>query len=194
MTSGNQPSTAQRRHVEPPGPAEVLSERIVELGRGLPGWLPRVVLLAAGVGAVLAQAGSGPGWGLLLVLAVFAVLASVFPSSPAPAVLIAAVAVMVTATTGSPLRAEVLVEIPLLHLVHLSAALAGIVPVLARIQPAALRAPGFRFLLVQLVTFGVAGLAALLPTGRNSAQIEVAGLVAVAGLVVLGTRLIGRGR
>jgi hypothetical protein len=40
-----------------------------------------------------------------------------------------------------------------------------------------------RFLAVQAVVFGLVGVAALLPTGRVPAVVEVAGLV---GLVVLG--------
>jgi hypothetical protein len=165
---------------------------ILELGGGWPGWVPRVVVLLAGAGAVgvAAVAAGGLNTGVLVALAVLVGLSAAMPNTPGPAVLIAAVVVLLTLQDGDPLRWSVLVEIPLLHLVHVGAALSAIVPVRALIVPVALLAPARRFLLVQLGVFAVAGFAALLPADRNPAIVEVVGLLAVTGISLLAIRLL----
>ena len=84
--------------------------------------------------------------------------------------------VTVTVVGGDPLRPEVLVEIPLLHLVHLTAAISALLPVRSVIRPAALVAPARRFVLVQVAVFAVVAVAEVLPTGRNTTVVELAGL------------------
>ena len=124
----------------------------------------------------------------------FALVVPAVPGTRAPAVLIAGIAVAVAAGGGGALRPEVLVEIPLVHLVHVAASFAALVPVKAVIKPSAFLRPLRRFVVVQAVTFAVVGIAALLPTGRNPTVVELAGLVASTGLVVLAIRLVTRRR
>jgi hypothetical protein len=100
----------------------------------------------------------------------------------------------VTAGGGDALRPEVLIEIPLLHLVHVAGSFAALVPVRALVRPAALLRPAVRFVAVQAITFAVVGVAAVLPTGRNTTVVELAGLVASTGLVILAIRLVARRR
>lgn len=167
---------------------------ILELGPGWPGWVLRLVLLLAGLGAVAVLLGDGLLPVALTVLVVLALLPAAFPASPAPALLIAAVAVAATVTAGAPLRPEVLVEIPLLHLVHSASSIAALLPIRSVVRPAALVRPAWRFVAVQVVVFAVVGLAVVLPTGRNTIVVELAGLVAASGLVLLAIRLLTRGR
>jgi hypothetical protein len=166
----------------------------VELGAGWPGWVPRVVLLLAGVGAAAALAGNGVDGLALAFILLFALVVPLVPATPSAAILIGAVAVAVAAGPGPALRPEVLVEIPLLHLVHVAAALSALVPYNAVIQPAALWPAARRFVVVQAVTFAVVGVAAALPTGRNTTVVELAGLIASTGLVILAIRMVVRRR
>jgi nitrate reductase gamma subunit len=165
---------------------------ILELGRGLPGWLLRLVLLLAGCGASLALLGDGLITVVLVVLLVLTVVTAAVPASPAPAMLIGAVAIAVAVAGGDPLRPVVLLEIPLLHLVHLTASISALVPLRAVVRPAALARPARRFLFVQIAVFAVVGIAEILPTGQNTIVVELAGLFAVAGLVALAIRLLTR--
>jgi len=173
---------------------EKATERTAELGSGWPGWVPRLVLLLAGVGAATALLGSGVTGIALAFVFLFALVVPVVPATPSAAILIGAVAIAVAAGPGPALRPEVLIEIPLLHLVHVTAALSALVPLNAVIQPAALWPPTRRFVLVQAVTFTAVGLAAALPTGRNTTVVELAGLIASIGLVMLAIRVVVRRR
>jgi hypothetical protein len=136
------------------------------------------------------QEPAGINVAVLIAMAVLVALSAAVPSPPAPALLIAAVSVVVTAHDGDPLRWSVLAEIPLLHLVHLGAALSAIVPVRALIRPTALLRTVIRLVIVQAGTFTVVGFAALLPTGRNPAIVDVAGLLAATSLCLLALRLL----
>ena len=64
----------------------------------------------------------------------------------------------------------------------------------ARPRTGALWPPVRRFVVVQAVTFAVAGLSAALPTGRNTTVVELAGLIASTGLVILAIRVVVRRR
>lgn len=167
---------------------------ILELGRGWPGWVPRVIVLLAGLGAAAALLADDVNSIALGFIVLFALVVPLVPATPAPAILIAGVAVAVAAGGGDPLRPTVLLEIPLLHLVHLAASFAALVPIRAVIRPAALWRPARRFLVVQALTFAVVGVAELLPTGRNPTVVEIAGLIASTGLVVLAIWLVARRR
>jgi len=176
------------------GTAQAAAPPIVELGPGWPGWVLRLLLLTAGFGAVGTLLSDGLSILVLVVLLGLALLTAALPASPAPALLIAAVVITVTVVGGDPLRPEVLVEIPLLHLVHLTAAITALLPVRSVIRPAALVAPARRFVLVQVAVFAVVAVAEVLPTGRNTTVVELAGLIAASGLVLLAIRLLTRGR
>ncbi|HEX9335363.1 MAG TPA: hypothetical protein VF892_05745 [Pseudonocardiaceae bacterium] len=173
---------------------EPTTAAVVELGRGWPGWVPRVILLLAGLAAAIVLAGGDVNSIALGFLIAFAIVLPLVPATPAPAILIGGIAVAVAAGSGDALRPEVLIEIPLLHLVHVAASLAALVPLRAVIRPSALARPARRFVVVQAVTFVVVGVAALLPTGRNPTVVELAGLVAATGLVVLMIWLVSRRR
>ncbi len=166
-----------------PSTAEDAMPAVLELGPGWPVWTLRLALSVVAVGAVLPLFGINVAAFVFLV--VIAALAAGLPSSPAPALLIGAVAVAVTAAGADPLRPAVLVEIPLLHLVHVLAGITALVPTRAVVRPSALLRPARRFVVVQLVVFAVTGLAEILPTGRDTTVVELAGLVAASGLVAL---------
>jgi hypothetical protein len=170
--------------------ADPAAPPVVELGRGWPGWVPRAVLLLAGLAATAVLFANGVNSIALGFIGVFALVLPLVPATPAPAILIGAVAVAVAAGGGDALRPEVLIEIPLLHLVHVAAAFAALVPVRALVRPAALLRPARRFVVVQVVTFVIVGVSALLPTGRNPTVVELAGLVAATGLVLVAIRLV----
>jgi hypothetical protein len=148
----------------------------------------------AGLGAVSVLLGDGIAPFVLALMFLFAVLVSVLPGTPAPAILIGVVAVAVTLVGGDPLRPEVLVEIPLLHLLHVSSSLAAFTPVRATVAPRALLAPTRRFVVVQVVVFAVVAIAEVLPTGRNTTVVELAGLVASTAIALLAIRVLTRGR
>jgi hypothetical protein len=193
-TSGSATSGAATSGTATSGAAQSAVPPIVELGPGWPGWVLRLLLLTAGFGAVGTLLSDGLSILVLVVLLGLALLTAALPASPAPALLIAAVVITVTVVGGDPLRPEVLVEIPLLHLVHLTAAITALLPVRSVIRPAALVAPARRFVLVQVAVFAVVAMAEMLPTGRNTTVVELAGLIAASGLVLLAIRLLTRGR
>jgi hypothetical protein len=165
---------------------------ILELGSGWPAWVLRLVLLLTALGSVGLLRGDGIAAIVIVFLVVVAIVTAGLPASPAPAVLVGAVAIAVTARGGDPLRPEVLIEIPLLHLVHVLSSLCALVPLRAVIQPRALLRPARRFVTVQIAVFAVVALAEALPTGRNTTVVELAGLVAAAGLVMLAIRVLTR--
>ncbi|HEX4722237.1 MAG TPA: hypothetical protein VH333_06965 [Pseudonocardiaceae bacterium] len=194
-TSAAATSAAATSAAATPAATSITSDLpILELGRGWPGWVPRAILLLAGLGAAAALLADNANSIALGFVLLFALVVPLVPATPAPAILIAGVAVAVAAGGGDPLRPTVLFEIPLLHLVHLTASFAALVPVRAVVRPAALWRPARRFLVVQALTFAVVGVAALLPTGRNPAVVEVAGLIASTALVVLAVWLVVRRR
>ncbi|HVV17954.1 MAG TPA: hypothetical protein VHF06_00870 [Pseudonocardiaceae bacterium] len=168
------------------------SPPVVELGSGWPAWVLRLALLITAGTSVGLLLGDGIAVVVVVFLFVVAVVTAELPGSPAPAVLIGAVAIAVTAVNGDPLRPEVLIEIPVLHLVHVLSSLSALVPLRAVIQPRALLRPARRFVTVQIAVFAVVALAEALPTGRNTTVVELAGLVAATGLVMLAIRVLTR--
>lgn len=169
-----------------------MSERIVELGPGIPGWVLRLALLLVGGAAVYVQRADGVV--VLVVFGVLALVAAAVPASPAPALLISVIALAVTLSSGSPLRPTVLAEIPLLHLEHVLAAITALLPMRAVVRGSALLAPARRFVIIQFSVFAVAGLAEMLPTTENSIFVEVVGLLAAVGLVGLAISALTRSK
>jgi hypothetical protein len=155
------------------------------IARGVPAWTLRVAILVVGTVLVMVPVLEGITFGALVLL-LPAMLASVYaPASPAPAGVVVAVAVMVGIAGGDPLRAEVLLLIPLVHLFHVLCGIAGVLPAAGRLHPKALRAPALRFLLVQAIVFLVVLLSAVLPAGRTPVALEVAGLVGLTALALM---------
>ena len=154
------------------------------VGRGIPAFVLRGIVLVAGLAMVGVLLNADVTVGTLVVL-LPAVLASVYaPASPAPAGVIIAAAVLTALGGNDPLRADVLVMIPLVHLFHVSCGIAGVVPVTGRVHARALVAPGVRFLLVQVVMAVVVVIAAMLPAGTSAPLVEAVALVGLAGVGV----------
>ena len=155
------------------------------VGRGVPAWLLRVVILVVGAAIVVLPLSEGTTTGTLFVL-LPAVLASVYaPASPSPAAVVVVAAVLLALADGDPLRPEVLGMVPLVHLFHVACGIAGVVPASGRLHPRALRSTGLRFLLIQAVTAAVAVVVALLPEGRTQPVVEVLALAGLAGVALL---------
>ncbi|WP_434450830.1 hypothetical protein [Lentzea sp. E54] len=123
-----------------------------------------------------------------LIVAVLTALTVLMPGSAGAALLIGYAALAMAFGDGHPVRLGVLIMIPALHLIHVTSALAAVVPVKTRIDPAALKTPARRFAIVQAITFVVAAVAAVVPSGANMGLVEVLGLGAltvVIGVVAL---------
>jgi len=113
------------------------------------------------------------------IVAGLTVITVLMPASAAPALLIGYSALAMAFADGHPLRLGVLLMIPLLHLVHVTSALAAIVPVKTKIEPAALKSAVRRFAIVQAISFLVAAFAAFIPSGPNIGLTELLGLGAL---------------
>lgn len=124
----------------------------------------------------------------LVVVAVLTAVTALLPGSAGAALLIGYAALAMAFGDGHPLRLGVLLMIPALHAIHVTSALAAVVPLKTRIEAAALKAPARRFAIVQVISFGVAAFAAIIPTGASIGLVEVLGLGAltvVIGVVAL---------
>jgi hypothetical protein len=167
---------------------------VVDLGAAVPDWTLRL-LLAAVAGmlcAMLSTQGLPPG--VLIILGLVGLAVVLVPASPAAAVLGGGTAILLAAySEGDPVRPAVLACIVLVHLLHVVAGQAAIIPRGTRIHLRALRRPALRFLVIQAVVFALVGLAMLLPHAVTPALIEVAALLAVTSLAVFVMFLLRRG-
>jgi hypothetical protein len=155
------------------------------VGRGVAvEWL-RVVILLVGSGIMLVPLLEGAVVATLLLLWPAVLAAAYAPASPAPAGVVVVAAVLVTLLGGDPLRAGVLVLIPLVHLFHVTCGIAGTLPTGGRLHLDALRAPLLRLVAVQAVMAGLVVLVAVLPDGRTSALVEAAALAGLAAVTLL---------
>jgi hypothetical protein len=156
----------------------------IHLSRGLPAWTLRLAAASACAAAAWVLAANGVQ-GIALGLFAVIVLAAVgVPASAAPALVIGFAALALVFTGGDPLRPSILVMIVLLHFVHLTCALAAVLPPGSRLHPSALAQPAKRFAITQLLVFALAGVIAVLPTGGKIVPVEVVGLFCGVGLVV----------
>jgi hypothetical protein len=110
------------------------------------------------------------------IVAVLTVITVLLPGSAGAALLIGYAALVMAFGDGHPLRLGVLLMIPALHLIHVTSALAAVVPAKTKIEPAALKAPARRFAIVQAISFLVAAFAAFIPSGRGIGLVELLGL------------------
>jgi hypothetical protein len=164
----------------------------LELGVGVPAIALRALIGLAGAGIILVLTGHGIGGPALILIGLAVLMSVAVPASPAPALLVLLVAVSVAAIGGSPFAPHVLLLVPLLHLVHVSCALAGLMPARSRIQLSALRAPAIRFVAVQAGVFALAGLMALAPTGKVPAALEFVAVAGIAAIAIILWRLVHR--
>ncbi|GLW92793.1 hypothetical protein [Actinokineospora globicatena] len=157
----------------------------VDVGRGWSAWWLRGAAGVACAGILLDLGLSGVSTVMFAIAALLATASVLLPASPAPLVLICCAALSVALSGDDPLRPAVLVLIPLVHALHLSCALAGLLPRGARFDPAALRQPLRRALVVQAVALGLALIAAVSPTTRTPEPVELIALLSIAGLALL---------
>ncbi|MFD1045989.1 hypothetical protein ACFQ1S_10655 [Kibdelosporangium lantanae] len=124
------------------------------------------------------------------ILGLLGTLCVLVPASPAPAMVIITTALSVAIAVPAPLSVGVLVLLPLVHVVHIGSAVAAVIPGTARVHLAALRPAMIRFVAVQLGTFALAGIAALVPNATTPTVFEVVGLLGAAVLALIAARLI----
>ncbi|GAB3871156.1 hypothetical protein GCM10029964_006960 [Kibdelosporangium lantanae] len=173
-----------------PDPGPALPDEPTTLTKGLPVWVVRTTVAVAvvAIGALLAVQGvSGV---LLVILGLLGTLCVLVPASPAPAMVIITTALSVAIAVPAPLSVGVLVLLPLVHVVHIGSAVAAVIPGTARVHLAALRPAMIRFVAVQLGTFALAGIAALVPNATTPTVFEVVGLLGAAVLALIAARLI----
>ncbi len=164
----------------------------LEVGAGLPAWLLRGVIALAGGALLLVFAKSGIGGPALVVLGIGALMSVVLPASPAPALVLLLIALAVVTLRWDPFSAQVLVTVPLVHLLHVGCAIAGLVPLRSRVHLSALRGPAIRFVAIQAGVFGLVGVLALTPVERPPAVLELGAIVGVAVIAVLVIGLLNR--
>ncbi|MFC0431787.1 hypothetical protein [Kutzneria buriramensis] len=157
----------------------------LELKPGRPAWWLRAAIAAIGAAVVGILALQGLGFGLMIVFAVLAAVAVALPSSPGMTVFIGATALATAFLDGSSVGVAAVLLIPLLHLGHVLAGIAGVIPIGARLHLSAFRRPLRRYLLVQVSVLALVAVAVLLPAGRIDPIVEVAGLLAAAGIGLL---------
>lgn len=121
----------------------------------------------------------------LLIVSALTVITVLLPGSAGAALLIGYAAFTLAFGDGHPLRLGVLIMIPALHLIHVTSALAAVVPVKTKIEPATLKAPARRFAIVQAITFAVAAFAAIVGSGANIGLVEVLGLGALTVVIAV---------
>ncbi|MDX8036562.1 hypothetical protein SK803_40745 [Lentzea sp. BCCO 10_0856] len=121
----------------------------------------------------------------LIIVTVLTALTVLMPGSAGAALLIGYAALAMAFADGHPLRLGVLLMIPALHLIHVTSALAAVVPVKTKIEPAALKAPARRFAIVQALSFVVAGFAAFVPSGPHIGLVELLGLGALTVVIMV---------
>jgi len=121
----------------------------------------------------------------VVIVVVLTALSALMPGSAGPALLIGYAALAMAFGDGHPLRLGVWIMIPALHLIHVTSALAAVVPVKTKIELAALKAPARRFAIVQAISFGVAAFAAFIPSGPGIGLVELLGLGALTVVIAV---------
>jgi hypothetical protein len=91
-----------------------------------------------------------------------------------------------------PFDGEVLLMVPMVHLLHVSCGIAGLVPLRSRLHLAALRAPALRFMSIQAGVFALLGVLALTPVEHPPALLELGAIIGVAVMAVLVIVLLNR--
>lgn len=156
----------------------------LDVGRGISAvWLRVAAGLAGGGMALVLMVAGAPG--LLQAFAGgLAVLCALLPASPVALVLILLAASSAALSAPEPFSPAVLVLIPLAHTLHLTSALAAVLPRGARISPAALAAPLRRAALVQLGVGLIVIAATFLPAGRTAPAVELVALLSTSAMAL----------
>jgi hypothetical protein len=157
----------------------------MELRPGLPAWWLRAAIAVVGVAVLGALELQGLGFSLMIVFGVVLAVAVAMPSSPGMTVLIGGAALATAFMDGNSLSVEAVLLIPLLHMGHVLAGIAGVLPVGARLHLSAFRRPLRRYLQIQAAVLALVAVAVLLPAGRIDPIVEVAGLLAAAGIALV---------
>ncbi|MBB5894807.1 hypothetical protein [Kutzneria kofuensis] len=157
----------------------------MELEPGLSAWWLRAAIGVVGAAVVGLLALQGLGFSLLIVFAVVVAVTVAMPSSPGMTVLIGGAALATAFMDGDSIGFEAVLLIPLLHLGHLLAGIAAVLPATARLHLSAFRQPLRRYLLIQVAVLALVAVAVLLPAGRVDPIVEVAGLLAAAGIALV---------
>jgi hypothetical protein len=157
----------------------------MELRPGLSAWWLRAAIAVVG-GAVLGLLElQGLGFSLMIVFLVVLAITVAMPAAPGMTVLIGGAAMATAFMDGSTLSVEAVLLIPLLHLGHVLAGVAGVLPIGARLHLSAFRRPLRRYLLIQVSVLALVAVALALPAGRIDPIVEVAGLLAAAGIALV---------
>ena len=173
--------------------AEVPVMALEEQGAALPVWVLRLVAAMASAGIVTAVGMDGAPPAVLVVLGLIAASGVLSPGSAAPAAVAGFAALISTGyAANGVLRPTVFALVFLVHLLHVTSGMAAVLPNGGRLYLRALRGPLRRFVVIQAAVFAIAGLAAVLPAGRNPVMLEVLAVLAVAGTAVLGLALLRR--
>jgi len=157
----------------------------LELRPGLPGWWLRAAIGLLGALVIVVLAVQGLGSSMVIVFGVVVAVTVALPSSPAMTVLIGGAAIATAFMDGVDVSVEAVLLIPLLHLGHVLSAIAGVLPLDSRLHLSAFRRPLRRYLLIQVAVLALVAVAVLLPAGRIDPIIEVAGLLAAAGVALI---------
>lgn len=157
----------------------------MELRPGLSAWWLRAAIAVVGLAVLGVLELQGLGFSLMIVFGVVLVVTVALPASPGMTVLIGGAALATAFMDVDTLSVEALLLIPLLHLGHVLAGIAGVVPVGARLHLSAFRRPLRRYLLIQVSVLALAAVALVLPAGRIDPIVEVAGLLAAAGIALV---------
>ena len=159
-------------------------ERAVGLdGRTLPGSLLRLALLLASLTlAALAASGRDLAFPAALLVVLAALGAAAAPASLLPGVLLAAVVVLELADGSTDIGVRLAATILMFHLVHVLAALAGVIPAASRVEAAVLRPSAMRFVAVQIVVIALVVAGRFLPADAAPLPMLVALAVAASAL------------
>jgi len=182
----------------PPAPngepaAAVPTISIESCGVAVPAWFARLVVGAVATAVLVVTSTYGAPVAVMFIGGLLAASCVLSPGSAAPAALGGMAAfVPVVYGAGAQLRPELLALVFLVHLLHVSSGVAAVLPRGARLHLSALRRTGLRFLAVQATVFALAGLAVVLPGGRNPWHLEVLAVISVAGLAAFALVLLRR--
>ena len=157
----------------------------MELRPGFSAWWLRAAIAAVGAAVLGVLELQGLAFTLVIVFGVVVAVTVALPSSPGMTVLVGGAALATAFLDGSGLSVQALLLIPLLHLGHVLAGIAGVLPAGARLHLSAFRRPLRRYLLIQVSVLALVALALVVPAGRIDPIVEVAGLLAAAGVALV---------